>query len=280
MSTFDCAVFAREIETNLGFVYYRKTSDNSFAMGVRQDVFAVSMTASPPIRAIAGSGLIGAPQNASGTVNYSIGGLNTSTLFTGTITDNNTNANNRITGITKVGTGTLTLSNVLMTYFGPTVFSNGTVVLKGYSGISNSTSITVVSPAVVDATSLDAGALYLGQIGLIQANRIQTLRGNGTIQGNVVLGSNARLEPGFSTGTLTVSGNAQLGGTNLMEIDATAAQKKLVALGPKVWWNGISVLPERHSSSLQEIGSVHWVFTFGPVGPVFGPCSFSPQWPA
>jgi hypothetical protein len=28
--------FAREIETNLGFVYYRKTSDGSFAMGVRQ----------------------------------------------------------------------------------------------------------------------------------------------------------------------------------------------------------------------------------------------------
>jgi len=28
--------FAREIETNLGFVYYRKTSDNSFAVGARQ----------------------------------------------------------------------------------------------------------------------------------------------------------------------------------------------------------------------------------------------------
>jgi hypothetical protein len=28
--------FAREIETNLGFVYYRKTSDSSFAVGVRQ----------------------------------------------------------------------------------------------------------------------------------------------------------------------------------------------------------------------------------------------------
>src|SRR5207248_9922578 len=28
--------FAREIETNLGFVYYRKTSDTSFAVGARQ----------------------------------------------------------------------------------------------------------------------------------------------------------------------------------------------------------------------------------------------------
>ncbi len=28
--------FAREIETNLGFVYYRKTSETSFAVGVRQ----------------------------------------------------------------------------------------------------------------------------------------------------------------------------------------------------------------------------------------------------
>ena len=28
--------FSREIETNLGYVYYRKDSDNSFAIGVRQ----------------------------------------------------------------------------------------------------------------------------------------------------------------------------------------------------------------------------------------------------
>ena len=28
--------FSREIETNLGYVYYRKDSENAFAIGVRQ----------------------------------------------------------------------------------------------------------------------------------------------------------------------------------------------------------------------------------------------------
>ena len=40
------------------------------------------------------------------------------------------------------------------------------------------------------------------------------------------------------------------------------------------------MLLPRHSSSDQVTGSVHCTFVFGPVGPVFGPCSFCPQWPA
>src|SRR5262249_33805253 len=57
-------------------------------------------------------------------------------------------------------------------------------------------------------------------------------------------------------------------------------QKKLVALGPNVDWSGTSVLLLRHSSCDQLIGSVHCVFTFGPVGPLFGPLAFWPQCPS
>ena len=42
---------------------------------------------------------------------------------------------------------------------------------------------------------------------------------------------------------------------------------------------GTAVLLLRHVSSAQVTGSVHCVFMFGPVGPLFGPLSFWPQWP-
>jgi autotransporter-associated beta strand protein len=173
--------------------------------------------------AITGSGLLGSPQNANNnTVNWRIGGLNTSTLYWGTINDNNTNSNNRLTSISKIGTGTLTLSNALLSYFGPTSISNGVVALVGTpTGLSNSTPIQVSSPGVLDVTGLPGGTLYLGQVGTIQTNRVQSLQGTGNIQGNVTIGALGRLEPGFSIGTLTVSGTATLGGTNVMQFSTT-----------------------------------------------------------
>jgi hypothetical protein len=57
------------------------------------------------------------------------------------------------------------------------------------------------------------------------------LRGNGTLQGNLVLGANGQLMPGFSTGVLTVSGSAQLGGVTTMEISrgSTPSNDRLTA---------------------------------------------------
>jgi autotransporter-associated beta strand protein len=169
-----------------------------------------------------GAGTLGGPQNANNaTVNFRIGNLNTSTLFSGTIDNGDlTSSRNRLTGITKVGTGSLTFSNASLPYFGPTVISNGVLALAGSGSPSNTVSITISSPGVLNASSLNAGALYLG-FSPANSNGVQILRGDGIVQGNLVLGSSARMEPGFSIGTLTVNGNATLDGTILMELDPT-----------------------------------------------------------
>ena len=183
---------------------------------------------------VIGTGTIGSPQNANNSlVNFIIGGLNTSTAFEGIINDNNTNANNRLTGFTKAGTGTLSMTNATLSYFGPTLISNGVLRLAGTSLPNNSTNITVVSPGILDVTALDAGALRLGE-SVQFVPRIQSLRGNGSILGNVVLTQLGRLEPGFApgaTGTLTGSGTVTLGGTNVMELTTTggAASDRLIA---------------------------------------------------
>jgi len=190
-----------------------------------------------------GFGNLREPQNANNnTVNYRIGALNTSTLFEGTIFDNNTNANNRLVGTSKIGSGTLTLNNATLTYFGPTAISNGVFALTGFSGLSNSTPIIVASPGVLNVAGRDAGTLYLGEVGVIQTNRVQTLRGTGNIQGNVSIGALGRLEPGFSIGTLTVSGTATLGGTNLMEFDTTNSPTSDRLVAASIVYGGTLIL--------------------------------------
>jgi len=74
--------------------------------------------------ALSGNG-IGLVNNNAGTVTMSVGALNTSTVFSGTIIANGAN----IIALTKVGTGTLTLSGV-NTYTGLTTVSNGTLVIS------------------------------------------------------------------------------------------------------------------------------------------------------
>ncbi|MES2922889.1 MAG: autotransporter-associated beta strand repeat-containing protein [Verrucomicrobiota bacterium] len=75
-----------------------------------------------------GTILRGAPTaSASTTCTYSIGALNTSTTFDGRILDGTAAAAK--TAITKVGTGTLTLTNAGSTYTGNTTVSNGTLSL-------------------------------------------------------------------------------------------------------------------------------------------------------
>ena len=94
------------------------------------------------------------------------------------------------TAVTKVGTGTWTLSGV-NTYTGATTVSNGTLLVNG--SLASGSVVTVVSGA--------------------------TLGGTGTISGTLTVAAGGIVAPGASIGALIVGGTPSLGGTVLMEID-------------------------------------------------------------
>lgn len=130
----------------------------------------------------------------SGTTLLKVGNLNLDSTFAGSITNGTT----KILGLTKVGTGVLTLSGA-SSYSGPTLVSAGTLQVTG--NLAAASSVTVA-----------AGA---------------TLSGTGTLAGT--LSSEGTVAPGITTGTLS-TGPANLTGTLAIEIDG-AAHDRLVSTG-------------------------------------------------
>jgi fibronectin-binding autotransporter adhesin len=150
---------------------------------------------------------------------YVIGALGVDTLFEGTISEA---ATTRKANITKVGSGTLTLSGN-STYTGDTTVSEGTLALKDSALIGSTINITVAAGANLDVSGLFTPTLYLA-FG-------QTLLGNGTINGSVDSSGGGVVAPGTSIGTLTVTGTANLLGTTVMEVNRGSVPKadKIVA---------------------------------------------------
>jgi autotransporter-associated beta strand protein len=113
-----------------------------------------------------------------------VGADGTSTAYYGTAADGGV----ATLALTKVGAGTLTLTNAL-TYTGPTTVSNGTLLVNG---------------------SLAAGStVYIAPAG--------KLGGTGTIGGATTVGGT--LSPGASVGTLSFGGALTLAGNVLIEVD-------------------------------------------------------------
>ena len=148
-----------------------------------------------------------------GTGILSIGGLNTSTTFSGTIInlDPSEVAAGQVTALTKVGTGTLTLAGQ-NTYTGPTTINNGVLALTNSLGpdatIASSTNIFINAGATLDLSGLAAPTLTLssGQI----------IGGGGTNNGSLNV-SGSTINPGSAghSGTLTIKGAlTESGGVN------------------------------------------------------------------
>lgn len=145
-------------------------------------------------------------------------------------------------GLTKIGTGTIAL-NYQNLYTGPTVVSNGTLYVGGYSLAS--AQITVVNPGVLDVSAFGTYGLGSGQ----------TLAGNGAVNGNVSAASDSSISPGLGgPGTLIFSNNLALnaGSVSSFTLSSTTngANSQIVAYGG-IALNGGSI---QISGSILQVG--------------------------
>jgi fibronectin-binding autotransporter adhesin len=162
----------------------------------------------------------GTNPSGDGTANtiYAIGGLNSNMVVGCQFIDAGCS-------IRKVGTGTLTLTNAILSYGGQTVVSNGTLAFAPTTTTNAlaanylvGTNFTLVSPGIMDVTAV-GGTLYLGHAGA------QTLYGNGTLNGSLVV-SNSIVAPGrraslgatnYFSGSLTINNSVTLlGGSTVV----------------------------------------------------------------
>ena len=195
-----------------------------------------------PIGSLAGGDTIGelgggTDASGDGTANtiWAIGSLNTSTTFGGQITDTGC-------GIRKVGYGTLTLTNNILSWGGQCVVSNGTLAFAplgnnpgAFIALTNNylvaSNYTIVSPGTMDVSAA-GGTLYLGH------NGAQTLFGNGTLNGNLVV-TNSLIAPArrasdtntYTGSGLTVNNSVKLGfgSSVLLTITNSPANDSLTA---------------------------------------------------
>ncbi len=121
-------------------------------------------------------------------------------------------------GLIKNGGGSLTLASA-STYTGPTLVSQGAIVLINSGSIDSSTNITLGAGAILDLSALASPALT------VTSGR--GLGGSGTVVGDVTMATGSTLTVGGtgtnSLGTLTVTNSLllQAGSTTLMEVSKT-----------------------------------------------------------
>jgi autotransporter-associated beta strand protein len=119
-------------------------------------------------------------------------------------------------------------------YTGNTTISNGMLSLIGSSSLSNSPTISVAAPGTLSVTGRTGGTLSL-------VNG-QTLKGDGSVTGNLVVGAGSTISPGFSVGTLTLGGFVQFQGTTIMEIDKAGNTRDLIQGAVNLTYGGTLVV--------------------------------------
>jgi autotransporter-associated beta strand protein len=112
-------------------------------------------------------------------------------------------------GLTKAGGGTLSLSGTNV-YSGTTLVSGGILELAGEGSVASST-LQIDAGAKLTATNRTGGSMTLASG--------QTLRGNGTFVGGLILDANSTLAPGASPGTLTVVGDLTMESGSFLTVE-------------------------------------------------------------
>jgi autotransporter-associated beta strand protein len=124
-----------------------------------------------------GSGVLSVNAAGNPTQILSIGALNTNTTYAGVIKDGF--ATFGITAITKVGSGTLTLSNT-NTYTGATKVSGGTLAVNG--SISSSAT-TVETTGILTGTGNLGSSLVVKSTGVVNAGTVGTINTTAIVTG-------------------------------------------------------------------------------------------------
>jgi autotransporter-associated beta strand protein len=195
--------------------------------------------------------------NTTNAATLSVGKDNTSTAFNGKFAD----GTNQPLGLTKIGSGTLTLSGE-STKTGPVTVSAGTLALASGSGGSGSFSNTTLFAVSTGATLRVSGR---GDQTLT-LNSGQALKGSGTVNGNVHANAGSTINPGDKIGTLNVSGNVTLAGTLLLELNRTNTPSNcdhLTASG-SITYGGI--LAVTNAGLALQVGNIFQLFSSGVSG--------------
>ncbi len=168
------------------------------ASGVIPDASAVTVTGtfdmagySETMGSLAGTGLVTC--SSSGTPTLTVGGDNTSTTYSGVIENGSATS----VGLTKTGSGTLTLSGT-NTYSGSTTVSSGTLQLEGNISASN-VSVSSGGALVIN------GDVTINNLTVVLGGTVEVLSGGSlTVAGSVheVLGSTIIR----SGGAMTING--------------------------------------------------------------------------
>jgi autotransporter-associated beta strand protein len=172
--------------------------------------------------------LLGSANSGSAATTYTLGGNNTDADFSGIIATGTGGTGAKV-NIVKVGTGRQTFSGA-NTYTGTTTISNGVLALGDSvtdGSINSSPTIDVAAGAVLDVSGRGDQTLTL-----VSA---QTLRGNGTINGNLTANSGSTISPADTDGvigllTVTNALTLQTGSTTKMDLDATAHTNDVVVV--------------------------------------------------
>jgi autotransporter-associated beta strand protein len=156
-------------------------------------------------------------------------GVSNGTLGTGAVTNNASLVFNRLSAlsvgvvisgtgsVTQAGPGALTFTNA-NTYMGDTLVNAGTLTLSGSGSFANSPTISLATGTLLSVGSVSSGANHNGSRFALASG--QTLKGTGTVSGNMAVRNGATLAPGGSIGTLnTGSVTIDSGGTLALELD-------------------------------------------------------------
>ena len=139
----------------------------------------------------------------------------------------------------------------LVTHFGSTTISNGTLTLIAPNDLSNSPSITLsASTAVLDASQMGYVSNFTDANGansvvltnsLVDIHSGQTLAGFGTIRGTLLAENGSTVSPGLPVGVLTITNSAVLNGAVNFQLNRASNPNSGTIASPSIDITGATI---------------------------------------